>query len=123
MLTNVARRAGFLLLLILAACGAVLIAKQELAPDLHVGWESDGLKISFHPEERRNNTWFEYEPFYTGARRLSEGVWIRSQRPCRDRAGNRPMLHRLQRPFEVVYANSRGVAVQSGSALDASAPD
>jgi hypothetical protein len=66
MLTNVARRTGFLLLLILAACGAVLVAKQEFAPDLHVGWESDGLKISFHPEERRNNTWFESEPFYTG---------------------------------------------------------
>ena len=62
MLTNVARRTGFLLLLVLAACGAVLIAKQQLAPDLHVGWESDGLKISFHPEERRNNTWFESEP-------------------------------------------------------------
>ena len=30
------------------------------------------------------------------------------------------MLHRLQRPFEMVYANPRGLAVQSRPALDAS---
>lgn len=65
MLTNVVRRTGFLLLLIMAICGAVLIAKQELAPNLHVGWESDGLKISFYPAEARTNRWFELEPFYT----------------------------------------------------------
>ena len=60
MLTNVARRTGFLFLLILAAVRCrFLITKQELAPHLHAGWESDGLKISFHPEERRNNAWFE----------------------------------------------------------------
>ena len=64
MLTNVARRTSFLLLLILATCGAVLIAKQEFAPDLQVGWEPDGLKISFHPTEKALNTWFESEPFY-----------------------------------------------------------
>jgi hypothetical protein len=53
MLTNVARRTtgGSLLLLILATSGAVLIAKQEFAPALHVEWESDGLKISSHPAE------------------------------------------------------------------------
>jgi hypothetical protein len=66
MLTNVARRTGFLILLIFATCGAVLIAKQEFAPDLQAGWESDGLKISFHPAGKDHNTWFESEPFYTG---------------------------------------------------------
>ena len=66
MLTKVARRTGFLLLLVLATCGIVLIAKQEFAPHLQVGWELDGLKISFHSAVKDHDTWFESEPFYTG---------------------------------------------------------
>jgi hypothetical protein len=66
MLRNVVRRTSFLLLFVLAGCGALLLVKQQFAPDLNLGWEPDGLRVSLHPAEKHSDAWFESEPFYPG---------------------------------------------------------